>query len=69
MPLGRPRWRRKREEVRLGKALRPFGYGQAVVFYEHKGVTAWLSAAGVPRDRIFVAPKRTDVHRREMHFG
>ncbi|MGH0032453.1 MAG: glycosyltransferase family 9 protein [Myxococcota bacterium] len=69
MPSGRNDWRRRRKERALAKDLRPFGYGQAIVFYDHKGVPDWLEAAGVPRDRIFVSPGRTDIHRREKHYG
>jgi ADP-heptose:LPS heptosyltransferase len=54
---------------RLAAELAPFGYRQAIVFYEHKDVEDWLARAGVPSDRIFVSPGRTDIHRRQKHYG
>jgi ADP-heptose:LPS heptosyltransferase len=69
MPAGKRGFRRRRRERALARDLRPFGYGQAIVFYEYKEVENWLAAAGIPRERIFVSPGRTDIHRREKHYG
>jgi ADP-heptose:LPS heptosyltransferase len=54
---------------RLARELAPFGYRQAIVFYEHRGVEGWLQGAGVPADRIFVSRLRTDRHRSQLHHG
>lgn len=69
LPGGKRGWRRRRLERALSRELRPHGYRQAVVFYRHKEVENWLEAAGVPRERIFVSRGRSDIHRREKHYG
>lgn len=69
MPGGRYDLRRRWRERELARALRPFGYGQAIAFYKHKGLPTWLRGAGIPRERIFLSPGRSDIHRREKHYG
>lgn len=69
MPAGRRGLRRRLRGRRLSRDLAAFGYRQAIVFYDHKDVESWLADAGIPRERIFVSPGRTDIHRRQKHYG
>lgn len=69
MPGSKRGFRRRLAGRRLSRELAPFGYRQAIVFYEHKDVAGWLAKAGVPEGRIFVSPGRTDIHRRQKHYG
>ena len=69
MPGSQRGWRRRWAGRRLSRELARFGYRQAIVFYEHKDIEDWLARAGVPGERIFVSPGRTDIHRRQKHYG